>query len=127
MIANVRPLLEKYGVDAYICGHDHDRQLLQPVNGVYYIVSGTGGKSRDTKYHAKTIFAATNLGFAWFRVSPDQFHVQFIDGNGNIEYAHTWQKGSVQKVPYVPSEWKVKKKDKKKKKKKKRKKKKEYD
>lgn len=100
MIDLVRPLLEKYGVDVYICGHDHDRQLLEPVGGVYYIVSGTGSKSRDTRYGASTIFAGSNLGFAWFRVSDNEFHMQFIDTNGDVEYAHTWFKGSVTKRPY---------------------------
>lgn len=97
MIELVSPLLEKYGVNAYLCGHDHDRQLLGPVQGVYYIVSGTGSGSRDTRYGEKTVFAATNLGFAWFRVSAGEFHMQFIDVNGKIEYAHTWTKGAVEK------------------------------
>jgi tartrate-resistant acid phosphatase type 5 len=100
MIALVRPLLEKYEVDVYICGHDHDRQLLGPVNDVYYIVSGTGSKSRDTRYGKTTIFAETNLGFTWFRVSSSEFHVQFIGADGDVEYAHTWTKGAVPRRPY---------------------------
>jgi len=44
----IRPLLEKHRVDFYLAGHDHDRQLLQPVAGVRYVVSGTAAKSRDT-------------------------------------------------------------------------------
>lgn len=100
MITHVRPLLEQYNVDAYVCGHDHDRQLLAPVNGVYYIISGTGAKSRSTAYGTHSIFAATNLGFAWFRLSAKEFHVQFIDGSGKIEYAHTWNKGNVTKQAY---------------------------
>ncbi len=127
MIKRVRPLLEKYRVDAYFAGHDHDRQLFEPVNGVHYIISGTGAKSRDTWYGPKTIFAATNPGFVWSRVSPSQFHVQFINEKGEIEFAYTWEKGNVPLQAYVPQEWKMKKekkKDKKKKKKKKRKKKK---
>lgn len=93
----VRPLLEKYHVDLYICGHDHDRQLLEPpVGGVWYIVSGTGSKSRDTRYGEKTTFAATNLGFTWFRVSARELHVQFINAAGEVEYAHTWPKARLQ-------------------------------
>jgi len=100
MINRVRPLLEKYQVALYISGHDHDRQFLEPVGGVHYIVSGTGSKSRHTRYGETTIFAATNLGFVWFRVSADEFHVQSIDGNGDIEFAHTWEKGVVTKRHY---------------------------
>ena len=104
MINLVRPLLEKYGVDVYISGHEHDRQLLGPVEGVYYIVSGTGSKSRHTRYGEKTIFAATNLGFAWFRVSSTQLHMQFLDASGDIEYAHTWTKGAVSREPKETAE-----------------------
>lgn len=88
----IRPLLEKYHVDFYICGHDHDRQLLQPVGGVNYVVSGTAAKSRDTKWASNTIFAASDLGFAWFRVSANEFHIQFINKNGEIEFAYTVNK-----------------------------------
>ncbi len=88
----VRPLLEKYGIDFYFCGHDHDRQLLQPLQGVNYIVSGTAAKSRDTAWADNTIFAAADLGFVWCRVSAEAFHVQFINKNGEIEFAYTVNK-----------------------------------
>ncbi|MGH7598180.1 MAG: hypothetical protein ACREOI_17645 [bacterium] len=76
----------------HFCGHDHDRQLLRPVTGVNYIVSGTAAKSRDTKWADNTIFAATDLGFAWCRVSAEEFHVQFINKTGEIEFAYTVNK-----------------------------------
>jgi acid phosphatase len=94
MIELVRPLLEKYGVDLYLAGHDHDRQMLKPIGGVHYAVSGTGAKSRDTAYGPLSVFAATNLGFVWFRASREEMHVQFLEGEGRIEYAHTWRKGT---------------------------------
>jgi 3',5'-cyclic AMP phosphodiesterase CpdA len=36
----VAPLLEKYKVDAYLCGHDHTQQHIENA-GVQYYVSGT--------------------------------------------------------------------------------------
>jgi len=92
----IRPLLEKYRVDFYLAGHDHDRQLLQPVAGVNYIVSGTAAKSRDTLWFNNTIFAATDLGFTWFRVFAEEFHAQFINKKGEIEFAHTANKSAAQ-------------------------------
>jgi acid phosphatase len=88
----VRPLLENYRADFYLCGHDHDRQLLQPVAGVTYIVSGTGAKVGDTAWADNTIFAATDLGFVWVRVAADEFHLQFINKDGEIEFAYTANK-----------------------------------
>lgn len=104
MIRDVRPLFEKYDVDLYICGHDHDRQLLKPVAGVHYVVSGTGAKSRDTEYGPLTVFAATNLGFVYFRLSHHLMHLQFIDGEGRVEFAHTWEKGEVVEQTYTAAE-----------------------
>lgn len=104
LIAELRPLLEKYGVDLYINGHDHDRQLLEPVGGVHYITSGTGAKSRDAAYGPLTIFAETNLGFTYYRVSANQMHIQFINDKGEIEFAHSWEKGSIKGKPFVLSE-----------------------
>lgn len=43
--ASLRPLLEKYGVQLYLAGHDHDYERLSAINGVTYIVSGGGGAS----------------------------------------------------------------------------------
>lgn len=118
LILELRPLLEKYGVDLYINGHDHDRQLLQPVGGVHYMTSGSGAKSRDTEYGPLTIFTETNLGFAYFRVSASQMHIQFINGNGKIEFAYTWEKGTIEGIPFVDSKIGGKKKNKVKKKRK---------
>ena len=92
MIDGVQPLLERYGVDLYICGHDHDRQFLGPIGGVHYVVSGTGSKSREVKYGDLTRFAGSDLGFAWFRVSSREMRVEFIDRAGNREFAHSWRK-----------------------------------
>jgi hypothetical protein len=99
MIKLVKPLLEKYEVDVFIAGHDHDRQFLGPVSGVAHIVCGTGAKSRDTRYGKKTVFAETNLGFTWFRVSATELHLQFINGDGEIEYAHTLSKPPPKRGP----------------------------
>lgn len=86
---SLKPILEKYNVDLYLAGHDHDQQLLQPVNGIHYIVSGAGGKSRDVKWLKNTIFAATNFGFTHFRVTDSEITFIFLDGMGKHLYAHT--------------------------------------
>lgn len=37
----LQPLLEQYGVDAYLCGHDHISEWLTH-KGITYIVAGGG-------------------------------------------------------------------------------------
>jgi len=37
------PLLEKYGVDIVINGHDHNYERTYPINGITYVITGGGG------------------------------------------------------------------------------------
>ncbi|MEP7219718.1 MAG: metallophosphoesterase, partial [Bacteroidota bacterium] len=92
---NLKPLraafediLVKHNVPLYMCGHDHDIQLLKPVNGVSYLVSGGGGGHRDTSWRDNTIYAATNMGYVWMAVTKNGIHVHFHDADGELKYAH---------------------------------------
>jgi hypothetical protein len=40
---DLKPLLEIYGVNLYMSGHDHNYERFAPKNGVTYVVSGGGG------------------------------------------------------------------------------------
>ena len=88
----LEPLFTKYRVDFYVCGHDHDLELLKPIHGVTYVVSGAGSKHRDVRWRDNTQFAETNLGFVFFRVSRSETVVEFITRAGAIEYAGTFGK-----------------------------------
>lgn len=81
-------VLVRHNVPLYLCGHDHDMQLLQPVNGVSYMVSGGGGGHRNTEWKDNTIYAATNRGYAWMGLTSDAIHLHFHDASGEIRYAH---------------------------------------
>lgn len=37
------PLFEQYAVDLVFCGHDHDYERTNPINGVIYVITGGGG------------------------------------------------------------------------------------
>lgn len=88
----LEPLFEKCGVDFYLCGHDHDLQLLKPVKGVNYIISGGGGKHRSVEWRDNTIYAAANLGFTSFWVSRDVTTVEFLSKAGRVDYVHRFRK-----------------------------------
>ncbi len=79
--------LVKHKVPLYLCGHDHDMQLLKPVDGVSYLVSGGGGH-RDTSWRDNTVYAATNMGFAWMAITEEGIHINFHDAEGTLRYAH---------------------------------------
>lgn len=42
--SRVQPLFEKYGVDLYVNGHEHNyERFLQPIGGTHYLITGGGG------------------------------------------------------------------------------------
>lgn len=81
-------ILQRHNVPLYLCGHDHDIQLLEPVGGVSYVVSGGGGGHRDTSWKDNTIYAATNMGYMWMGVTKEGIYLHFHDAQGEIRYAH---------------------------------------
>ena len=71
LIEKLRTLLEKYGVDMYLAGHDHDIQYLKKEGGsVNYFVSGAGSKLRETGTMEYTKFCKSINGFLALRSAP---------------------------------------------------------
>lgn len=89
LIQNLKPILERTGVDLYLAGHDHDQQMLQAQGQLNFVISGAGSKSRDVRWQSNTRYAATNLGFTRFRLSAEELVVAFYDGQARLDFAHT--------------------------------------
>ncbi len=91
MIATLKPMLDKYNVSAYICGHDHDLQHQQPQGSkVDYFVSGAGSEVREVpEKETMTKFAQNKLGFAIVSVTDKLMTVYFVDTNQNILYQYS--------------------------------------
>lgn len=51
------PLIERYGVQLYISGHDHDLQHIKRV-GTSYVTSGAAANTREVRPTDGTLFAA---------------------------------------------------------------------
>jgi len=87
IVEHVLPLLEKYKVQAYFNGHDHDLQHLQ-AGAVNLFCSGGGSRPRakltDTP---QTKFAKGCSGFAAVSLQADKMDVQLVDDKGNKLYA----------------------------------------
>lgn len=86
LIAQVKPLLEKHGVQAYINGHEHDLQHLR-VGNVDYICTGAGSKVRPTGKIDGTLFALSRSGFATFRLDRSALRLEFKDFRGTSVYS----------------------------------------
>ncbi len=83
LVAWLKPLLEQHGVQAYVCGHDHDLQHI--VSGpVHYICSGAGSEVRPVKAIPGTRFCIERSGFTSYSLSKDLLSVDFVDYQGQV-------------------------------------------
>ncbi len=88
------PLFEKYGVDLYMSGHDHDLQLHDSAKGWLQLVSGAGAQLRTVHWLESTLFAEATPGFAWLLLTPDEMAIEIIGADGH-EYTHRIVKESL--------------------------------
>lgn len=85
MVERVKPLMEKYGAQIYLSGHDHDLEAIKD-GPVSYLVSGAGSRTRPIKSHAGDTFSASRLGFLLVELNDAQATATFFDEEANILY-----------------------------------------
>jgi tartrate-resistant acid phosphatase type 5 len=94
------PMLEKHGVHAYFCGHDHDLQHME-LEGLRtsFVLSGGGGarlyESGEEPRDGSKVFDIH--GFTHLSITGDAMTVRHVDPNGKIVHAfskdtrHRWK------------------------------------
>jgi len=91
------PILEKYNVDVYLCGHDHFLEHLQFTNGsstMDFVISGAAGKPDNALTSGVTSaadmkFAVATGGFVFTTVTPGEMIMDFVDYSGAVIYTTT--------------------------------------
>ncbi|MEG1586241.1 MAG: metallophosphoesterase [Bacteroidales bacterium] len=93
MQKRVKPLLDQYQVDAYICGHIHSFQHIRPEDSsVDYFVNSSGSLSRDVKEIAGTRFCSGDAGFTLVSMEDNKITYYMINGDGKIIYNYIKEK-----------------------------------
>jgi hypothetical protein len=88
---SLQPLFAKYGVDAYIAGHEHNLQHL--VSGsTQHFISGSASEKTPVRLVGESKMAASEYGFMVFSVTKNTLTVNTIDYNGKIIYTTTINK-----------------------------------
>ena len=86
--AVLEPLLLKHGVNAVFAGHEHFYERVKPQKGIYYFISGAGGKLRegDVKKGSTLTEKAfdKDMSFMLLEVVEDKLHFQVISRTGEI-------------------------------------------
>jgi hypothetical protein len=76
----------KHGVNAVFNGHEHFYERIKPQKGIYYFISGAGGKLRpgDVKVNSPLTEKAydKDMSFMLLEVAGDQMHFQVITRTG---------------------------------------------
>lgn len=82
----VEPIFLKYGVNAVFAGHEHFYERVKPQKGIYYFISGAGGKLRrgDVKEGSPLTEKAfdRDMSFMLLEVTGDQLHFQVVSRTG---------------------------------------------
>ena len=96
MIARLDPLFTRHNVDLYLAGHDHTLEMLKPVKGVNYVITGAAGgpdKAYAVAWTDESFYAATLGGFTLLRISKDESVIDFVRMDAETQYAHTLTRG----------------------------------
>jgi len=75
----MEPLLQKYKVDFYCCGHEHNSQIIYKEN-TYFIISGGIFSSNSytiEKISEPTLFSSVSQGFFSFHVYQDTMEIYY--------------------------------------------------
>jgi tartrate-resistant acid phosphatase type 5 len=87
LITQWKPMLEKYGVDLYLAGHEHDLQYLYEGGSVHYFVSGAGSETRETNTGKYTKFAkGKTAGFLLLNFTAGKINAAFVSHTGEVLY-----------------------------------------
>jgi hypothetical protein len=82
----LEPIFVKHGVNAVFTGHDHFYERIKPQKGIFYFVSGAGGKLRsgDVKDNSPLTdkFFDRDMSFMLAEVIGNQLYFQVISRTG---------------------------------------------
>ena len=94
LVDNLKPLLEKYKVAAYMNGHDHCAEHIDIGDGVQYHTIGSAHENNDDTSHKDTIPSKAlkfhtgvgKGGFASAKVDASGMTIYHRDGDGKLLY-----------------------------------------
>lgn len=92
LLINLEPLLVQYGVDVYICGHDHLSMHLK-YHGIDHFIVGSGSMISGLGSYSslgKLLWYGTDFpAFASVNVTSNNMTLTYIDSDSQVRYSYT--------------------------------------
>jgi 3',5'-cyclic AMP phosphodiesterase CpdA len=83
-IQTLTPLFQKYRVQLYINGHEHNYERTKSINGTTYLICGGGAGTRSVGKSEWTAHSASKLSFAAYEVYGDRILISAIDTDNRV-------------------------------------------
>jgi 3',5'-cyclic AMP phosphodiesterase CpdA len=84
----VEPIFLKYGVDVVFAGHEHFYERIKPQKGIYYFISGAGGKLREGDVNARSPLTEKSydrdMSFMLIEIDKNQMYFEVISRTGEV-------------------------------------------
>ncbi|MQM30062.1 MAG: acid phosphatase [Candidatus Accumulibacter phosphatis] len=87
LVSQLLPVLQKYHVDLYMSGHDHNQQFIVRDGEPYYVISGGGGKKLEqlpTTQGNGLPFTALAYGFSSVAVDASRMVISYFDDDARM-------------------------------------------
>ena len=82
----LEPIFVKHGVNVVFTGHEHFYERIKPQQGIYYFISGAGGKLRDGNVKKGSPLTEkaydSDMSFMLIEINDQQMHFQVISRTG---------------------------------------------
>jgi predicted phosphodiesterase len=82
----VEPIFVNHGVNVVFAGHEHFYERIKPQNGIYYFISGSGGKLRKGDVRKGSSLTAKayddDMSFMLIEVDEKEMHFQVVSRTG---------------------------------------------
>lgn len=83
-IKTLTPLFQKYRVQLYINGHEHNYERTRPIDGTTYVICGGGAGTRPVGRSQWTATSAERLSFAAYEVYRDRILISGIGTDNQV-------------------------------------------
>ncbi len=83
-IKTFTPVFQKYGVQLYINGHEHNYERTRAIDGTTYLICGAGAGHRPVGHSEWTEYSTSDLSFASYEVYKDRIEVSAIATDNRV-------------------------------------------